>query len=193
MKLRLALGLTLTTLFAGSLVAAPAPFANPNQKGPGEVVLAAGNAERTRLALRYLRSTTFLDQLLATRTVGELACLKGVRDRRAWLAARLKVEAKAGALVQVRVKDCRLGEALVILKEAIAQVAKKPQATSARARAALQERKVVRLLLLQRVQALGAMKEMANEDVARMEEVTARYEFEANPLVVKRPPGRAGR
>ncbi len=197
---RLVLGLTVQALFAATLAAAPAPFANPNQKGPGEVVLAAGSAERTRLALIYLRSNHFLDSLLGSRSVQELPCLKGVKDRRAWLAARVKVEKEPGGLLRVRVGDCRLREAVVILDAAVARVAKKTPARSGRELAVERERRLVLMLQVQaqiqvqQAQLGGRLAILADgEDTARMDEMTARYEFQARPLQVKRPPGRAAR
>jgi hypothetical protein len=193
MASRLVLGLALTALLAGPLTAAPAPFANPNQKGPGEVVLAAGTAGRTRLALIYLRSNHFLDSLLGSRSVQQLPCLAGVKDRRTWLASRLKVEQQPGALVRVRVGDCRLREAVTILEAAIAQVARKVPAGAGRELLIERGKRGVVLMKFQQAQLIRARIVFDGEDTAQMEEMTARYEFQGNPLQVKRPPGRAGR
>jgi hypothetical protein len=145
-----------------------------------------------KLARTYLASTTFRDTLLKSREVGNLGCLDGVPDRRAWLADRLKVEPLPGDLVRIRVEGCRLGDALVILRGVLDQVAKKRDDSDRRAALAQKgeyDSHLNALRLLER-QARGRI---SPDHIARAEEMMARFEFEANPLVVKRPPGRVGR
>ncbi len=192
MALRLLLGFLLTAPFAGRLAAAPAPFPNAGQKAPAEVVLAAESARRVKLARTHLNSTTFRDLLLTSPALRKLGCLKGVKDRPAWLAGRLKVDPLPGDLVRVRVEGCSLREAVLILRAVVDQVARKPdhkeRLAAHAAKVEAEKRQLVMVLLELRVEG-----SLTGKERVRYEETMARLEFEAKPLQVKRPPARAPR
>jgi hypothetical protein len=181
----------LAVLFAGPLSAAPAPFADQSRTGPAEVVLAARSSDQAAMVLPYLRSERFRDRLLATPQVRELTCLSGEKDRRAWLSARLKVEAKGpGSLLVVRLNGCRLRDGLVILQAVVAQVAKKPDPRlegAQRANLAAERRLIAAMRLRLQVRPIAARA----RQIDRIEESLVGGELAVNPLKVKQAPARA--
>src|SRR5262245_48495840 len=97
-----ALGLLVALAPAGS--SAPAPLQPRDRSANTEIVFYATNAERVRLALIYLRSTSMLDQLAGTTAVSRCLPNGTPAERRAWLLTRLAVQAgDSGSLVTVRV------------------------------------------------------------------------------------------
>jgi hypothetical protein len=174
------------------LAAAPAPFPHPNRNTPAEVVFAAGTPGRTEMALSYLRSSLFRDRLLASKTVRELGCLQGVSDRRAWLAARLKVESGKGSLVQVRVTGCRLAEGLAVLQATVDSVATPVKRASVDGEQ-LQRVKLREALLVQRLVILEREGAISSEERERIQLREAEIHLRTRPLEVKRQPGRAPR
>jgi hypothetical protein len=171
---------------------APAPSVDLSSKGSAETILAAGTSERMTIALRYLRSKWFLNDVLRDRKVRKLGSLKGVKNRRAWLAARLKVEAKAaGSLVVVRLNDCRLGDGLVILRAAIDRVAKKP--LDAKRPAVLAGNIPLERRMIERMRARMILRGALDrqERIDRIEAQVDAAELAVQPLRVKRAPARA--
>src|SRR5262245_26287840 len=86
---RVALGLLLA--FTTLAHAAPAPFPPTERGRNGEVVFLAGSANRTKLALVYLRSPSLLRKLAQTEAVARCTPDLNAEQRADWLAQRLTV------------------------------------------------------------------------------------------------------
>src|SRR5262249_30768217 len=138
--------------------------------------LDAGSPARVQLALRYLRCRTFLDAVLASPQARGVKGLKAGKRGRAWLAARLKVERQGtGYLVRVWLRGCQRGEALVVLRAALALVAREAAPEPAGAGA----------------QADGVLLVRVELDLSgghATQEARDRMELEFRPLLLKRRP-----
>jgi hypothetical protein len=193
---RSALSFALVALFAAELPAAPAPFGD-TRAGTAQAILAAETPERIEIALRYLRWEGFLDAVLQSSRVRDLACLKGVKDRRAWLRARLEVQVKGTDSLVIRLNDCRLSDALEFLRVALDQVARKPQSTSFTysPQNVRLERHMIARMRARLLRMAGADPEARARarKIDHIEHEVDRIDLATNPLQVKRGPARAAR
>src|SRR5262245_33251817 len=114
-SLALAFGLVLT--LAPASPSAPAPLLPRDRSARAEIVFDAGSAERVRLALVYLRSSSVLDSLAATPAVARCLPQGSTVERRAWLLGRITLQPGASDhLITVRVAAGRGEDGLAILQ-----------------------------------------------------------------------------
>jgi hypothetical protein len=181
--------LSLVSLLATPLAAAPAPFPRLDRASPAEAVLAAGTAQRASLAQEYLRSRLFLKELLRSPEVRAIPGLARAKDGQTWLRERLKVtEGPTGGLVRVRVSGCAHREALLLLRAALSRVTRPTTEDSVKAAAALRRNALRQVLVMRRMRALGPRGAVSREELedARMLELSA--EFATRPLRIHQAP-----
>jgi hypothetical protein len=173
--------------------AAPAPFPPAERGRISQAVFDAGTTERVKLALLYLRSDAFLDELMQTDAVNALPRVGGILDRRKWLVDNLVVEAK-DTFVTVRLRDGGREASLALQAALVDLLVVKPNSSSGDPQLDEARRWIVgeyrdeyrhRFQVLRKLfrsgKACGSI-----EDLRYAEREYVRYEFEAEPLKLHR-------
>jgi hypothetical protein len=94
------LSLIVLLVLAGFAFAAPAPLPKPESPGV-DVVFEAKTKKRADLALLYLQSRSFLEEMLSAEVVRKQLAHLTAEQRRDWLRKRLRVTSN-GTLVRLR-------------------------------------------------------------------------------------------
>jgi hypothetical protein len=174
------LSITAALLLAATASAAPAPFPRSGGKD-AEVVFDARTPERARLASIYLRSQYILP-MLRTTTEGsrQLTELRTQQQQKAWLRERLTIETQGG---QVRVRFRGEG-AVAFLTEVARALTRETFEDERRLRA---RRRDVREFAAE-IEAMRHSGGFSKEELLRVEEHLAVYEFGAEPLKLRSQP-----
>jgi hypothetical protein len=177
----LAIGLLLT--LAPAATSAPAPLQPRDRLAKAEIVFDARTAERVRLALVYLRSTSLLDSLAATPAVARCLPQGSPAERRAWLLGRITLQVGASDhLVTVRVAAGRGEDGLAILHAL-------QRAVTAADRDRGEEVQMARLVrAAQRQRWAIAQGQVLELEGSESDEGSARYQFMVEPLKLARAP-----
>jgi hypothetical protein len=172
-----------------AIEAAPAPFERP---ATAEAILSTQTPLRARAVRQRLLSPAFLDSVLSSARIQQLSCLEGVKDRRAWLSSRLKIEIiRDRAQLRIRLSGCPDKEGLVLLQEVTAgltRVSVHDNRSRTRGRDELVQRRLI--LMLRQMEAARGGGVVAGREKAEMEEQLARFEIETNPPKVHKAPRR---